>query len=205
MHRRNGLRRLLRPLLVVLLTLLPVLPVFASPGEGFVLTGSVSVEGGEGKSISCTIRLEAEDGASQEALPDVRTLTVDTEGDFAFGPFAFTGPGMYYYRLYEEKGDQAGVFYDDRVISVGILCTNREDGTGVEVTGLVASEDGWKTKLDAISFTNRFRKPPEEEKSAYPEVKTGDGLKAGRWILLTGLSLAGVLFLSRRRRRREEE
>ena len=205
MHRRHGPGRFLRPLLVVLLTLLPVLPVFASPGEGFVLMGSVSVEGGEGKSIPCVIRLEAEDAASQEALPDQRSLTVDTEGDFAFGPFAFTGPGMYYYRLYEEKGDREGVVYDDRVIRVGILCTNREDGPGVEVTGLVASEDAWQTKLDAVSFTNTVKKPPQEEKPGNPEVKTGDDLKAGLWILLTGLSLTGALLLSGRRRRREED
>lgn len=206
MHRRNGLRRFLRPLLVLLLSLLLSLPVCAYPAEGFVLAGSVHTENGEGKSIFCAIRLEAEDAASQEALPDVRTLTVDTEGDFAFGPFAFKEPGMYYYRLYEERGDQAGVVYDERVISVGILCTNREDGAGVEVTSLVASEDGWQTKLDAISFTNEIRKPPEKEiKPASPEVKTGDDLRAGLWLFLMGLSLAGALILSRRRRRREEE
>ena len=124
----------MQPLFVMLLTLLMCLPAYAFDTGSFVLTGHVSTENGSGQTISYTLRLEAEDAEAEETLPETRTVTLNTEGDFAFGPFDIKRPGMYYYRLYEEKGSQKNVAYDDRTISIGILCTNREDGTGIEVT-----------------------------------------------------------------------
>ncbi|MBQ3973994.1 MAG: hypothetical protein II628_07485 [Lachnospiraceae bacterium] len=196
----------MQPLFVMLLTLLLCLPAYAFDTGSFVLTGHVSTENGSGQTISYTLRLEAEDAEAEETLPETRTVTLNTEGDFAFGPFDIKRPGMYYYRLYEEKGSQKNVAYDDRTISIGILCTNREDGTGIEITGLVASKDNWKTKLDTLSFTNSYKAPSQETKtSGSPRVKTGDDLRAVLWLLLLGLSLAGAAALALIRRKRDEE
>lgn len=105
-----------------------------------------------------TIRILAED--ESYPLPDSdRIYLNDGKGSFSF---TITEPGSYTYRVYQEKGDDNSIVYDDTVYEIHLNVMNKEypEGTGPE-DGLIeliyymsVNYEGTDKKPGLIEFEN---------------------------------------------------
>lgn len=157
---------------------LALMPLQAFAMEGVSAELPFTVENTTG-----TVVIEAVDGAP---LPEQTEFAGVTEGKFIL---SFEDPGDYAYKVYQKPGTEAGVTYDktiyDAVVSVFV---NEEDEPYTVVTLSIAGDT---LKPEKIKFTNLLPTP-----SGGNDPSTGDNSRLWLWILLSAVSLAGILLLA---------
>ncbi|MBE6582159.1 MAG: VWA domain-containing protein [Ruminococcaceae bacterium] len=83
----------------------------------------------------------------------IQTVTNGADGSFAFDEIAFDKVGTYYYLVKEDKGNLAGVTYDETVYRVKVEVTDDLNGKLVITCTLCDENDTAKT---AIEFVNTY-------------------------------------------------
>ena len=154
----------------------------------------------KGKSLEAnefTFVLAGEDGSKATAKNDVN-------GNVTFDQLEFTKADTYHYTISEEKGNEAGVTYDETTYPVTV--TVADDGQG-NLAAAVSYEQG------AVPvFTNTYQKPESpisfiagggsgsNSDSGSAAVKTGDDTLALAAVLVAaaGLAIAIAVFTRRR-------
>lgn len=94
---------------------------------------------------------------SEEVLLD--TTTNDADGSFYFNSIRYSETGTHYYRITEEKGDLAGITYDETIydicVEVSVGGENRDRYcTTKQITKAVDSDE---TTADDIVFHNQYQ------------------------------------------------
>ena len=99
--------------------------------------------------------------------PKQDTVTLDGTGTSAF-VIEITEPGTYLYKIYEKKGSNSDIIYDETVYTVTLFVTSNDEGT-LEYQVILAKEG--MVKPTEVAFINdAVRKPDKKD----PVVKTGD-------------------------------
>ena len=151
------------------------------------------------ENVSFNIKLKAEDSGAP--VPEDSLITLDKAGK---GEFRITilEPGNYVYRVYQEKGNNSDVKYDDRKYDVHVCVLNGENDKLIYTVAVNYADTD--VKPTALAFENEVasdRKTPSTEETTedtneHPEKKqaqTGDD--SGIWFELFFISLIGVLVL----------
>lgn len=119
--------------------------------------------------------------------PKQDTITMDETGNSAF-VIELTEPGTFLYKVYEKKGSNSDIIYDETVYTVTLFVTSNDEGN-LEYQVILAKEG--MVKPTEVAFINdAVRKPDRKD----PVVKTGD---AGRTVQGTacGFLAAGAVLL----------
>lgn len=121
-----------------------------------------------------TVRLEALDAANpmpEGSVDGVYTMTVTGAGTASFPPITFTRVGIYEYRIYQVKGSNTDVIYDDTVYLLTIYVTNAEDGSGLELSAVLTPDDA-ATKDPSAAFTNVYPSVDPDDEPHHPHKPT---------------------------------
>ena len=140
-----------------------------------------------------TVVIEAVDDAP---LPEVTEFKDIAEGVFAL---SYTQPDTYRYRVYQLITDNTSdVVYDKTVYNVVVSVLSDDDGTLHTVYTI--SIDGDAEKQDAIAFENY--EPADNTFTQEPNPQTGDNSNLGLWLVISLVSLAGIIILLFAKRRK---
>ena len=155
------------------------------------------------KNATFNIKMKTEDSGAP--VPKDTLITLDKAGK---GEFRITilEPGTYVYRVYQEKGRNSNVKYDDTEYDVHVCVMNGEDDKLIYTIAVnYADTDLKPTKLGFENKVASDRKPPSTEEkteektedttehSENPPAQTGDD--SGSIFLLFFVSLIGILVL----------
>ena len=124
----------------------------------------------------------------------VAAATNDAEGNFTFKPVSYKlfdlkgeKAKVYTYSVWEVKGSESRITYDEKVYTVKVTVTDNGDGTMTAKADLAKSD---------IKFVNR------EEKKKKDNTKTGDEAPLGVLFGGLGIGAAGLAVLLEDRKRR---
>ena len=129
-------------------------------------------------------------------VPKQNTVTISGSGNGAFA-VEITEPGTYQYKVYEKKGSNSDIIYDETVYMVTLFVTN-DDAGGLEYQVILAKEG--MVKPTEVAFVNSAVRKPEKKD---PIVKTGDTGSAAKGTAC-GFLAAGALLLLRASIKRKE-
>ena len=145
------------------------------------------------------IQLKAEDTGAPVPKDTLITLNKAGQGEFRI---TIEEPGTYVYRVYQEKGSDSGVKYDDTQYDVHVCVMNGEDDKLIYTVSVnYADTDVKPTKLGFENTVASASRTPStegttEKTTEHPEhdpVQTGD--ESGIYFELFFISLIGVLVL----------
>ena len=201
----KGLTRKLNTLakaLVFVMTLCAVLSCAISPVKAaFEYTPitaeipfSCAMTGGGNTTFEFVIeRIDADSPA-----PAQDVITVDGTGTAKFD-VKIDEPGTYRYKVYEKKGANSDIIYDETVYMVTLFVTNTKEGT-LEYQVILAKEG--MVKPTEVAFINdAVRKPDRKD----PVVKTGDTEKTIQGTACGFLAAGAFLLLLASIKRKETD
>ena len=122
----------------------------------------------------------------------VETVTNDANGNIKF-TYTFTEVGEYAFKIYEVKGSEANVTYDETVYEGTVTVTDKGEGC------LEAKVEG-----DGVTFTNKYKEPPKPTPTPTPTPPTGDSTNMWIWLYLlmaAGLMLTSLIYVRFRKNR----
>jgi pilin isopeptide linkage protein/LPXTG-motif cell wall-anchored protein len=132
----------------------------------------------------------------------VAAATNDAEGNFTFKPVSYKlfdlngeKAKVYTYSVWEVKGSENGITYDQKVYTVRVTVTDNGDGT------MTAKAD--KAKSD-IRFVNTYTEKKSKTTSSKGS-KTGDEAPLGVLFGGLGLGAAGLVVLLWNRKKKKDE
>ena len=129
----------------------------------------------------------------------VMTMTIVGTGMKEFGQFFFTKPGYYKYEIYEVNDGKKGYTYDTHVYTVEYNITvSKEDNSLVKemkVDLVVVKEFA----ADQFKFINTY------EKELPPPPYTGDDSRIAVNAVMMGLSMAGIVFITKKKKEEDAE
>lgn len=161
----------------ILLLFIAAMPIQAFAMEGFTAEIPFTVENTPG-----TVVMEALDGAPAPTVAEFQNVA---EGTFTL---TFDDPGDYCYRIYQIKGDESDVIYDDTVYNVVVSVFVDENGGLYAVVTL--SVDGDAHKPEEVQFKNTLSFTPDHPNPP----QTGDNTNLKLYITLMFMSLFGFVF-----------
>lgn len=148
--------------------------VYAAEERNCAITIPISVELKENAGDTVSIiseefnfTLEALDGENSEKKQ--QNITIDKKGVTTgrFAEITYTEPGDYRYKVYEQKGNNKDIIYDDSVYEVTVRVINAQDG------GLIAEiwavKDESEQKVDEIRFINYYQGSSQVTTQTTPE------------------------------------
>ncbi|MBP5378725.1 MAG: hypothetical protein J6Y64_04205 [Ruminococcus sp.] len=103
------------------------------------------------ESLTQTYRIKLEPETADSPVPETDIIGVSGDGKGSFD-IALTEPGTYKYRIYQLKGDNDDIKYDDDVYIVTLFVENAPDDTLAYT--VVAGMNGSDTKSEKIRFEN---------------------------------------------------
>ena len=197
--------------IVVMVIMLAVLPLQALAMTEVSVELPFVVENVKG-----TVIIEAVDSAP---LPEVTEFRDVSEGMFVI---SYTQPDTHHYRIYQQipETNTNDVIHDTTVYNVTVFVLSDDDGN--LHTAFTISIDGNVEKQESVIFEN---KTPDEttsqdttsENTTLPSTtsqnttsqdshpQTGDTSNLGLWLILSVISLAGILILLFARRREKDK
>ena len=129
----------------------------------------------------------------------VMTMTIEGAGMKEFGQFFFTKPGYYKYEIYEVNDCKKGYTYDTHVYTVEYNITvSKKDNSlmkEMKVDLVVVKEFA----ADQFKFINTY------EKELPPPPYTGDDSRIAVNAVMMGLSMAGIVFITKKKKEEDAE
>lgn len=168
----------------------------------FICQGIEGIDGGQYR-----ISIKSETGL--EPLPSQEIITVDEDGKGEF-ILHITEPGTYEYQVYQIKGADTDVVYDDTKYDVHVYVISNEDGNlEYSVAVNISNTD---QKPDSVEFKNIAADKTTEtttEATTVPptntsaqSAKTGDETAVGFLVLMLIIASMGIIILLHKRSNR---
>lgn len=168
----------------------------------FICQGIEGIEGGQYR-----ISIKSETGLAP--LPSQEVITVDEDGKGEF-ILHITEPGTYEYQVYQIKGADTDVVYDDTKYDVHVYVISNEDGNlEYSVAVNISNTD---QKPDSVEFKNIAADKTTEtttEATTVPptntsaqSAKTGDETAVGFLVLMLIIASIGIIILLHKRSNR---
>lgn len=150
---RNLLFHTLVP--AVLAVLMLPMTAFAQGGSCTVsIPAEVSVTGSR-VPAGTEYRLVLEGISDGAPMPETASAVIKDGGKVTFGPIAFSVPGDYQYRIYQNSEAKNYFVYDNNTYTVTVRVVNTQDGSLVAEIWAVSDGSG-NNKIGDIAFTNRY-------------------------------------------------
>lgn len=124
------------------------------------------------------IMIEPERADYPRPNEELLLLTEQEKGKFEIG---ISEPGSYFYKVFEQKGEDARIQYDERIYSVEVFVV--ESCNGLLLYSLSASVDGNYHKPEELEFCNtvlsdketKSSEPSPDDEISHPSVSSGTG------------------------------
>ena len=164
----------------------------------FICQGIEGIEGGQYR-----ISIKSETGL--EPLPSQEVITVNEDGKGEF-ILHITEPGTYDYQVYQIKGSDKEVLYDDTKYDVHVFVLSDENGK-LEYT-VAVNISNTDQKPDTVEFKNIAANTTTEATTVPPtstntqSAKTGDETAVGFLVLMLIIASMGIIILLHKRSNR---
>ncbi len=111
------------------------------------------------------------------------TLKVSGASSIGLPEIVYDKVGIYTYTIWQEKGENEEVIYDERVYELKVQVTNAEYEDGLETVIILNKNDEAEKQLN-VEFINQY--PPEPTPTPTPggDVETGDHAPIGTCVFL---------------------
>lgn len=110
-------------------------------------------------------------------MPQARTVSNNTNGEFFFDPIRFEHAGTYIYRISEDKGKDDEIRYDSNsylaIVEVENVLLNDEIKTGVKIKEIRYQTEN-NQPINNLSFINEFIGTPDLNIHKYQSLNNGD-------------------------------
>ena len=118
---------------------------------------------------SFKIKIKSEDSLSP--VPDRNTVTVDNSGKGEF-KIKLIEPGTYVYRVYQEKGADAAIVYDESQYDIHVCVMNGDEGKLIYTVSVNYADTDIKPEEIKFNNKNASTKKEEETTEATTEITT---------------------------------
>lgn len=205
-HSSSAMRRLVTAFIIVMSFLCVFIDkstVYADylykPVDAHITFTCRRVEGINGGKYQISIK----SGTVEGPLPAKDIITVDEDGKGEF-ILHITEPGTYDYQVYQIKGSDKDVIYDETKYDVHVFVTSNENGM-LEYT-VAVNISNTDQKPDEVEFKNVAVEIPPENKLVPPDksVETGDDFGSGLIMLMLLTAMVGIVILLVHRRSNRE-
>ena len=193
-HSSSAMRRLVTAFVIVmsfLCVFIDKCTVYADylykPVDAHITFTCQGIEGINGGKYQISIKA----GSVEGPLPAKDIITVDENGKGEF-VLHITEPGTYDYQVYQIKGSDKDVIYDETKYDVHVFVTSNENGM-LEYT-VAVNISNTDQKPDAVEFKNAAVEIPTENKLVPPDksVETGDDFGPGLILLMLLTAMVGI-------------
>ena len=172
------------------------------PVDAHITFDCKKIIGVEGNIYQISIKSET----STAPVPEKDTVTVNNEGKGEF-VLRLTEPGTYDYLLYQVKGSDENIKYDDTKYDVHVCVFSDADGKlSYSVAVNIADTDD---KPESVEFKNAVagdtrttEAPPKIDPPDRKNVKTGDSSMVILMMIIAMMSLAGITVIVEKKLRK---